>query len=70
MLGALGLDQRLAVGSHLPREDGLAPLGTPDEVVDDEVDPEFIALILHVDSVHCVETEINGLKPEIHEKPA
>ena len=50
-LDALRLDQCPAVGCDLAREDRLSPLRTPDEVVDDEVDPMFVSLILHVDSI-------------------
>jgi hypothetical protein len=54
MLSTFRLDQGPAVGRHLAREDRLAPLGAPDEVVDDQVDPMFVALILHVDIIRLI----------------
>jgi hypothetical protein len=47
----LGLDELAAVLGHVSHQDRFSPLGTPDEVVDDEVDPMFIALIFHVEIV-------------------
>ena len=57
LLLALGLDQRAAVLRHVAGEDGLPPLGAPDEVVDDQVDPVFVALIFHVDSILSLDME-------------
>ena len=65
----LRLDQCPAVGCDLAREDRLLPLRTPDEVIDDEVDPMFVSWILHVDSIQLSTMfamalpGINGLKP-------
>ena len=57
-LVALRLDQCPAVGRDLAREDGFAPLRTPDEVVDDEVDPVFVSLIFHVDSISAIDSRL------------
>ena len=57
VLGALGLDERAAVPRHIPQEDGFPPLGAPDEVVDDQMDPVFVASIFHVDSMPTADME-------------
>jgi hypothetical protein len=76
MFGTPGLDERAAILRHIPHEDRLSPLGTPNEVVDDEVDSVFVASVFHVGSIPTADMEYkcpvaknNGLKPE-DEKPA
>ncbi len=76
VLGTLRLDQCPAVARDLAREDRLASLRTPDEVVDDKVDSMFVALILDVGSpptingiIKAVLPEINGLKPSWRNPP-
>jgi hypothetical protein len=59
--GALGFDQGFTVRGHLAGEDGLTTLRTPDEVVDDEVDAVFVALIIHVDAVSSIDIGINSV---------
>jgi hypothetical protein len=63
-LAALVLDPLPAVLRHVAREDGLAALGTPDEMVDDEMDSVFIALIFHVDSIRTIDNKINRGRKE------
>jgi hypothetical protein len=54
-LSALAEDQLAAGLGNLPREDGLSTLRTPDEVVDDQVNPMFVALIFNVDSILTID---------------
>ncbi len=46
--GTRGLDQLAAIPGHIAHQDGLTPLGTPDEVRDDPMDTMLVALVLHV----------------------
>jgi hypothetical protein len=55
VLGALGFDQLPAFLGDILHEDGLPPLGTPDQVVDDQVDLAFVSLIFHVDIVQSID---------------
>jgi hypothetical protein len=57
MFGALGLNERATVPRHVPHEDRLPPLGTPNEVVDDEVDSVFVASVFPVGSIPTPDIE-------------
>lgn len=52
LLDTLLLDEQATVLSNGATEHSFAPLGTPDEVVDDKVDTVFVSLIFHVDIYH------------------
>jgi hypothetical protein len=73
-LRTLGLDEPATVLGHVPHQDGLPPLGTPDEVADDEVESVVIALVFHIESLEDFDSfsiglsGIAGLKPN-REKP-
>jgi hypothetical protein len=63
VLGAHGFDQLPASLGDILYKDGLPPLGTPDQVVDDHMDPVFVSLIFHVDigeSIDIVDKCIDG----------
>src|SRR4051794_38486881 len=53
-------DQGPAIHGHFAGEDRLPSLGAPDEMVDDQMDPMFVPLILHVDSMPMSDMKING----------
>jgi hypothetical protein len=61
LLRTLGLDELAAVLGHLAHQDRLSPLGTPDEVVDDEMNPVLITLIFHVDSLQDFDIFFNSV---------
>jgi hypothetical protein len=61
VLSALGLDQGFTVDRDFSGEDGLTTLRTPDQVVDDQVDTVFVALVLHVDIANAIDTAINSV---------
>jgi len=70
----LAVDQFPAACRYWLHQHCLAALGTPDEMIDNQVDAVFVSLILHVEIIACDNREINkyspngGLKPG--EKPA
>ena len=64
---ALTLDQFAALLRHVADKDRLPPFGAPDKVVDDKVDPVFVALVLHtciVDNNNVNDKTQPGLKPK------
>ena len=61
VFGALGFDQDLTVRGHVASEDGLTTLRTPDEMVDDDVNPMLVALILHADAVSSIDADFNSV---------
>jgi hypothetical protein len=63
LFGTLGLDPLLAILGDVADQHGLPPLGTPNQVVDDQVDPMLVPLIFHVDILAFIDTETRGLKP-------
>ena len=59
LLGTLLLDEQATVLGNRAAKDRFAPLGTPDEMVDDKVDTVFISLVFHVDTVSYNNSAIN-----------
>src|SRR5665213_127477 len=47
-------DQPAAIFRHRVNQDGFSPFRTPNKVVHDQMDPMFVALILHVDTVGSI----------------
>ena len=61
LLDTFLLDEGLTILSDGTTQHGLAPLETPDQVVDDKVDTVFIALVVHVEIVEYNNVFINRL---------
>lgn len=62
LFGALLADKCVQVSANVPDQDFLAPLGAENQVVHDQVDSVFVALITracHVDSVPQVNTFVS-----------
>ena len=59
-------DYALAIGGDGTNQHLFSALRTPDEVVDDEVDPMFITLIIHVESTPDINGVLKPLLPAIN----
>jgi hypothetical protein len=68
LLAAFLRDPMPAVFSDVSREDRFPPLRTPNEVINDQMDPVFIALIIHVESICTDDKEINKRKERLKPK--
>jgi hypothetical protein len=58
-LCTLDANLMLTLPSDPSREDRFAWLGTPEQVIDDQVNTVLVALIVHVDGIYSIDIEIN-----------
>ena len=68
LLAAFLREPMPAVFSDVSGEDRFSPLRTPNEVINDQMDPVFIALIFHVGSIRTDDKEINKRKERLKPK--
>ena len=68
LLAAFLREPMPAVFSDVSGEDRFSPLRTPNEVINDPMDPVFIALIFHVGSIRTDDKEINKRKERLKPK--
>lgn len=61
---AFSLDNLATIGCHIPKQNALSPLGTPNQVIHYQVYSMFIPLVFHVVILPTIDKEINRrLKP-------
>jgi hypothetical protein len=57
LLGALGLNELAAVRGDVPNQDRLPPFGTPNEVVDNQVNAVFVSLLFHANRLPAIDVD-------------